>query len=244
MTLLQLRTLARKRLGDAGGAFWTDAEINTYINDGCRDVAYRTKSIKTNGYITPISCSASTSATTGGTREWTLSTTLTGIYSIEDVYYFQNNVWTKMVPTSRDDLNNESDGWLSNVGYTVTSGTTTYNYASNASIPTHYYWDREEDIFGIDPPPSSGNVGTDYIRVYYTKKYTDISSDSSTPGIPEPLHQCVVNFAAATGFEDRGWGERANDQWAKYFKRISDYLVETNREREDDEIIMKSYKNV
>jgi hypothetical protein len=244
MTLSELRTLIRKRLGDAGGAFWTDAELNTYINDGCRDVSFRTKSIKANGYITPVSCTSSTASE--GVREWALSTAFTNIYSVEDVYYFTNEVWEKLTPTSRDDLNNESDGWLGNVGYTInaTTGTATYNYGGSPSVPTHYYWDREEDVIGIDPPPDEDNVGTSYMRVYYTKMHTDISSDGASPTIPEPLHIAVVNFAVATGFEDRGWGDRANDQWEKFFKRINDYKIETNREREDEEIIMKPYRNV
>jgi hypothetical protein len=242
MTLLQIRTLVRKRLGDANGAFWTDTELNTYINDGCRDAAFRTKCLKANGYITPTSCSSSTAS--AGVQEWTLSTTFTGIYSVEDVYYFVNDIWEKLIPSSRDDLNNESDGWRGNIGYTVTNGTTTYNYGGNPSVPTHYYWDREEDVFGVDPPPDSDHVGTDYMRIYYTITHTDVSSDGATPTLPEPLHQAVVNFACATGFEDRGWGDRANDQWSKFFKRITDYTVETNREREDEEIIMKPIRNL
>jgi len=226
MTLSELRSLCRKRLGDAGGAFWTDAEIDAHINDGCRDVAFRTKSIE-------------------GVREWTLSTAFTDIYAVEDVYFNRDGTdWDKLTPTSREALNNDTPGWVGNVGYTSTAGgTTTYNYSSNASVPTHYYWDREEDMLGIDTPQDDGNSGTNYLHVYYTKKHTDISGDGDSPQIPEPLHQSVVNFVTAVGFEDRGWGDRANDQWNKYFQRIKDYGIETIREREDEEIISRNYRS-
>ena len=44
-----IRGLIRKRLGDAGGAFWSDTELNNIINYGGNDVSYRTKCLRTNG---------------------------------------------------------------------------------------------------------------------------------------------------------------------------------------------------
>lgn len=289
MTLLQLRDQVRKRLGDKTAAFWTNAELNQYINDGCRDLSFRTKSILTNGYLTSVSCDENT--TSQKSNEYSLSVNFPDIYAVLRVYYFHDEEWIRLDPTTREELDEDRPGWRGNVGYTkdndiqgawdsgtvygigalVTYGGSTwqslqaantgntpaegawwtasslyiqYNYNSKASSPTAYYWDREEDMLGIDPPSSDEYAGTNYIRVYYAKKHADLTNDNTEPTIPEPLHLAVINYAVAVGFEDRGWGDRANDQWTKYFARIKDYKVERNREREDDEIMSINYKGL
>jgi hypothetical protein len=49
---------------------------------------------------------------------------------------------------------------------------------------------------------------------------------------------------AALGFEQRGYGDKANDAWQKYFSKIKDYEIERHREKEDDDIIMRNYRNI
>ena len=71
-----------------------------------------------------------------------------------------------------------------------------------------------------------------------------MSSDTATPTIPSGVHLAVVDFVVATGLEDRGWGERANDQWNKYKTKLKEYQTERRVEREDDKTIMKSYRNI
>ena len=51
MTRQNLRDLIRKRLGETTAAFWTDVELNQYINNAGHDIAYNTKCIKTDGYM-------------------------------------------------------------------------------------------------------------------------------------------------------------------------------------------------
>ena len=244
MTLAEIRTQVRKRLGDANAAFWTDSELNGYINDGCRDISFRTKSIRANDYISAVSCTSNTVASVS--NEYALASNFTDIYAVLEVYFMDGGTeWIRLNPTQREELDEERPGWRGNVGYTHTNtdtGVVTYNYDSNCSTPDMYYWDREEDIMGLEPPPDSDNAGSNYIRVYYAKKHADISADSETPTIPEPLHLAVINYAVAVGFEDRGWGDRANDNWTKYFARLKDYRIERNREREDDELISMNYR--
>lgn len=246
MNLGDIRTKVRKRLGDATIAFWTNDELNDYINDGCRDISFRTKCIRANGYISAVSCTDNTVSTKS--NEYALSTNFSDIYAVLETYFFSaGEDWIRLEPTQREELDEEYAGWRGNVGYvyTTTSSTvTTYNYTANCGTPSRYYWDREEDIIGLDPPPDADNAGSNYIRVYYAKKHTDLADDSDEPTIPEPLHLAVINYAVAVGFEDRGWGDRANDNWNKYFGKLKDYKMERNREREDDEIISINYKNV
>jgi len=244
MNLGELRSKTRKRLGDTNSAFWTDDELNDYINDGCRDVSFRTKSIKKNGYISTVSCDENLVAQVS--NEYSLSANFPNLYAVLEVYFFSEGTdWIRLKPVMREDLDNESNGWRGNVGYVSSdsgTGVVTYNYGSHTATPECYYWHREEDIIGFNPPPDDYNAGTSYARIYYAERHTDLTGDSESPLIPEPLHLAVINYAVATGFEDRGWGDKANDNWNKYFARLKDYKIETNREREDDEIQSQNYK--
>jgi hypothetical protein len=147
-------------------------------------------------------------------------------------------------PVERENLDEENISWRGNCGLDDSAGVSgNYNFNSKPSVPRDYYWNREEDLIGLDPPPNDLNAGTDYIRVYYAKRHVDISGDADIPAIPEEiLHLSVINYAVAVGFEDRGWGDRANDNWTKYFTKIKDYKAERGREREDEEIVSMNYR--
>ena len=245
MTRSEIRALARKKLGETTAAFWTDAEINGYINLGCKDIAYRTKCLRNNQNIAAVSCESSTAAAVS--NEYTISGYISNFFAITELLFMQEGTdWQKLIPTSREELDAINPGWRTLAGYTysnTSSGVTTYNYESNPGIPTHYYWDREEDVLGLYPPPDDDNAG-DYIKVYFTYDHTDLSTDSSSPTIPTPLHIAVVDFTVATAYETRQLGERANDAWSKFTSRVNDYLVHRKVEREDEEIIMKNYRNI
>jgi hypothetical protein len=249
----RIRNMVRKRLGDKTAAFWTDEELNNYINDGCRDISYRTKSIKANGFMSINSCEPN--EVTQASNEYPLSSNFENIYAVWEVYFFhENKDWIRLKPTIREELDEESPGWKGNVGYTLEipgvvtetdpdpEATFIYNYDSNGSCPTHYYWDREEDIIGFNPPPDDSNEGPNNVHVYYVKKHVDLDSDVDIPQLPEPLHNAVINYAIAVGSEDRGWGDKANDYWTKYYHQLREYMIERNREREDDEIVTINYK--
>jgi len=247
MTLSELRALTRKKLGETTTAFWTDAEINGYINLGCKDISQRTKCLRSNTTISSVSCEASTSASAAASNEYSISDNIDNFFAITEVAFMQEGTdWVKLIPTSREELDSIRTGWRTNVGYTYTNtaGTTTYNYDNNASTPTHYYWDREEDVLGLDPPPNDDNEGSGYIKVYYAYDHTDVSGDSNSPTIPSSLHLAIVDYAVHVGYDTRGWGDKANDSFQKYLARINDYMVERKREREDEEIVSKNYRNL
>ncbi len=243
MNLIQMRTQVRKRLGDATTAFWTNDELNGYINDGLRDISYRTKCLKTNGFITSVSCDPN--IVSQKDNEYSLTSNFPQLYSVLRVYFHENGVeWIRLNPVERENLDEESLAWRSNVGIDDSLGSSgQFNFNSKTSVPRDYYWNREEDIIGLDPPPNDENAGTDFIRVYFANRHTDISGDGDSPDIPEEvLHLATINYAVAVGFEDRGWGDRSNDQWTKYFQKIKDYKIERNREREDEEIVSMNYR--
>jgi hypothetical protein len=126
-----------------------------------------------------------------------------------------------------------------------TIGDTTYNFESRAGTPTHYYWDRERDLLGIWVPPNSENsILGNNVHVYYLQKHENLGDDSESPTIPEPLHQAIIDWVVYTGLDTRGWGDKSNDAFAKYIAKINDYITERKREREDEVLISKNYRNV
>lgn len=214
-----IRDLSRKLLGETTASFWTNPELNGWIDLACDDLAFRAKCIRDDDKMTTVA----------ETAEYVLSTHFPTALAVLEVYYYLNGTtWDKLDSTSRDKLNIEEAGWKS-----ATSGT-----------PDRYYWSKKEDMIGFYVKPNATNAGTDYAEVYFAKKHTAITTDSATIDIPEPLHLAIVDWVVATGLDSRGWGDKANDKWQKYFSKIHDYTVESAREDEDEDITMKSYRNI
>lgn len=214
-----IRDLARKRLGETTEAFWTNAELNSWINDACQDVAFRAKCLKDDALLTP----------SANIAEYTMSSVLPTAYSVTEVYHYGSAaMWNKLTATTRTSLDVEEPGWL----------------AAVPGTPTKYWFDRELDTFYVYPAPSSSEVVSDGIKVYFTKKHVDISNDNDSPQLPQPIHLAVVDYVVAVGNDSRGWSDKANDAWQKYFAKINDYLTESKREKEDEDVIMKNYRNL
>ena len=241
-----LRDKIRKKLGETTSAFWNDTEINDYINDGARDLSFRAKCIRANTFVTTQD--ATENSVSEKNHEISFASIDPNIYAILEVYFHQagNSVtprWVKLNPTNRTELDITSPGWKDDIGHTnLTAGT--FNTASRPGVPTHYYWDREEDLFGWWLPSNTTQTSSDNLRIYYMLRHIDLSGDGDEPQIPEPLQLAIIDYGIAQGLEDRGWQEKANDRWDKFFTRIKDYQMERNREQEDEDLIMKNYKNI
>lgn len=219
MTRAEIRNMARKRLGETIGAFWSDAELNSWINEAGEDCAFKTKSIRTNAYFTTVE----------DQQDYVLSTIAPNIYSVLDVYLKINgDTWKKLQPiANRQDMDLQYQGWMN----------------ANAAAPYAYYYDREENNLLLHPKPDANNAGTDYGRIYYARTFTLLTNDSSSPALPEPLHLALVDWVVSLGYETRGYGDKANDAMMKYDKKMLSYMTERHREKEDDEIIMRSYRH-
>jgi len=271
MTRQEIRTLSRKMLGETTAAFWTDSQLNEWIDDAGNDIAFLTKCLRTNSTIT----------ITGGTGEYTISSAIaTNVLSIIDVWYRVGGAtWTKMDLMAREELDTRYPTWRS-----VAAG-----------VPSISYYDIEEDVIGFYVSPQAINYTSDTIafvastdtitdsasafvtegfaanqsitvtdtvsnddtysvssvtagvitiagsltnesagsqftittdlsaKVYYATKFTDLSAEGSVPALPLFLHKTMAIFVAARGFESRGYGDKANDQWTKYKNQIVSY---------------------
>lgn len=216
MTRADIRNMARKRLGETTAAFWSDTELNGWIDKGIKDIAFKSKVLKDNTYITA----------TADTMEYTLSAILPRAHSITEAYVqYLTDKWIKLKSINRTDLDNIFPGWLG---------------APSSACATHYYWDSEEDVFLLYPKMTAPIANG--LRVYYTYEPETLAGDDSMSEMVDHLNLAVVDFVVATGFETRGWVEKANDAWSKCYTRVKDYLTEHSREREDDNIISKNYR--
>lgn len=215
----EIRDLSRKRLGETTAAFWTDPELNQWIDNAGHNLAYITKYIKLNGYIDTTSA-----------QEYTLSSYFPNWLSVLKVYLLnQGDTWWKLRQTDEDKLDRDSDGWRS----------------APASTPYRYYQDKERDILGLYPKADSANQGSSYLHVFYSNDFTDLTVDDVDLTMPFELQLAVVDFVVATGYETRGWGDKANDAWGKYSGKARAYMVERDTEKEEDEeaLLMKNYRN-
>jgi len=220
MTRLRIRDLIRKRLGETTSAFWTDTELNNWINDSGHDIADKVKCIKKNGVITTVE----------STSEYVLTDAFPRILSVYDVDFYQNGTtWVKLPLVTRLTLDATNTGWRS----------------APDSTPDQYYTDREENLIGLYPSPNSNNEGA-YLRVYYSQDYTDMTSDDDTPtNIPFSLQEAMVDYVVSTGYETRGWGDKTNDAKEKYIRRLKSYMIQRDFEKqEDDQDVMKNYRNI
>ena len=217
MTRLNIRNMIRKRLGETTASFWSDIELNTWINDACKDIAFRTKCIRTNTYMDAVL----------GSAEYSLSAIFPNILSINEYYYKQDGTnYMKLEATSRTELDALYPGWLS----------------CPAGTPIRYYYDKEENVFGLYPAPDLN--GINWGRAFYTLTHIDMTLDTDEPQLPDAVQAAVTDYVVAYGNEQRGWGDKANDAWQKYYAKLHDYQVERHREKEDEDIVMKNYRNL
>lgn len=220
MTRGRVRDMIRKRLGETTASFWTDAELNDWINDAGRDIAFKVKSNDVNGYLTTTS-----------SMEYMISLTFPTLLSIKSVWMLQDGTtWRRLEQTERKYLSQtESTGWRS----------------ATAGVPQKYYWTVKEDLFGLYPKPDSNNQGTSYVRIYYARDYIEPANDDTELDVPTTLDLAVADFVVAVGYETRGWGDKANDAWRKYTSRLKGYhIIKDSEMEEDDDIVMVNYRNI
>lgn len=200
MTRNSIRDLVRKKLGETTAAFWTDDEIYSYINLAGHDVAWKTKVIRSSGYISTVE----------NTSEYVLSTSFSSLLFPLRVYFYQDaSVWEKIPGTTIDDMDRDLGGWKS----------------ASAGTPIKYYFEYERNkTLGIYPKPNSTNAGANYMEIIYATDFTELTGDTMPTGIPVPLQLAMVDFAVAIGFDTRGMGAKATGARTQYNIKIAEWL--------------------
>jgi hypothetical protein len=168
-----------------------------------------------------------------GTADYSLSAIASDILSLTEVYLYMNGTrWVKLKATTPTELDIQEDGWKS----------------VDSAVPDQYWYDIQLNNISLYPKPNADNAGTGYVKLYYCQKYTHLTADTGTPVLPVFLHTAMADYLVATGFErkgdDRNSIAKAANAWSQYHKRIHDYFVESHREKEDEDIIMRGYRNI
>ena len=225
MTRLDIRTRARKKLGEKTAVFWADDELNGWMEEAALDIAWKAKLKKTRATFTTLA----------NTARYNISSIFPDFLRILSggVWIYDSTIqkWRKLFFKTKEYMDEFYPQWVN----------------APAAKPIFYMEDTEEDILELYPTPVSPDcVGQNYCRVYYSARPVPMSSDSASPDLDKQglLHPAVIEYLVATGFETRGYGDLANDHWSKYNEKIKSFLIEKDGYKEDDEIIMKSYRSV
>lgn len=122
-----MRTEVYAKLGEIAG-FFTDDNINQWLNDGLDEVCIR---------LEPILASA-TLDTTAATTEYLLPSDLISLHQV--LYKDASDHWQQLRETTYEDLFRTLPTWEED----TTTG-----------VPTHFYW-RQESV-GLYPQPTTGD---------------------------------------------------------------------------------------
>jgi len=155
-TLSELRTRARRRADAVGNNFFSDAEINDYINNGLAELHDILVLKFEDYYVNSVSFSL-----VSGTESYSFSSiSLTDFYKVLAVDLTTGDDTVRMKRFTFPDRNKYS---YDNAVYNE-RGYASYEYAI-----------RGESINFIPKPDS-----TDTVTIYYVPSYTKLSSDSSS----------------------------------------------------------------
>lgn len=217
MTRLQIKTVARKKLGEATAVFFTEADLDQWFTDACIDVVWKSRCKRTRTLCT----------TTASTLRYDLTSLISNCLRIISVRIYSNSTlqWRRLTEKTYDFLDQSYPQWES----------------YSAATPLYYVYDRQINNVGefiLFPMCQSDYVGTDYLEVYNSQYPATLTDDNQTPtDIPTMLQQAIIEWIVATGLEARGYQDIADNHWSKYTEKIASYLAQTNLE-EDEEICM------
>lgn len=97
-TLASLRSEVYTRLAESGSGFYTDAEINQWLNDGTRDLSITTEPLVTTATVTTVT----------GTREYKLPQ---DYLNVKRALYLVNSAWTDLTETTWEALFDANSDW-------------------------------------------------------------------------------------------------------------------------------------
>ena len=217
MTRGQIKTVARKKLGEATAVFFTEDDLNQWFTDGCIDVVWKSRCKRVRTLCSTIA----------STLRYDLNTLIPNCLRIISVriYSSSNTQWRRLCEKTYDFLDQAYPQWES----------------YSAAVPLYYVYDRQINNTGeliLFPMAQSDYVGTNYLEVYNSQYPTVLTNDAQTPSdIPTMLQQAIIEWIVATGLEARGYQDIADNHWTKYNDKLVSYLTQNSLE-EDEEICM------
>lgn len=171
MTRLELRTLVLSWLDDKQAAYFTAAEVNVWLNLAQREVQKLLLQAGENWYMKPVE-----TLTVSGQPDYVLPSDFVFEHRLEVVLSGtgsnENRQALRAITTNEQDLISIAVG-----------------------NPGNYY--IKKDRVTLSPTPQTSNQ---ILRLYYSPRVVDMTSDSDSPDVPEQFMEYVAILAAFDGF--------------------------------------------
>lgn len=194
-TLLQFRTLIRDRLDEPTARFWTDTQLNSWINEAAADIARRTETLQ----------DRQTQSVVANTREYSLDANVLRVYRVE---YIPTGAGQPTYPLEYRQFNALDSIWHTQSA--LTTGTPCY-FTIWGFSPTNK----------IILYPTPTRAGT--LRVYVYRLPTATTTDGTTIEVPAGWDSLVIDYAEYSALRkdrDPRWSEarslyesRLADMW-------------------------------
>lgn len=198
-TLAMLRNRLRLRLGDTSGRGWSDTELNTYINEGARDV---TRRAETNMTSDTVSVSSGVGLVTG------LPEGILRIYRAE----WQTSDGRR-VPLDYRDINNMDAIWWDSQNRTQ-------------SQPVYFCTQGYPPVLKVQLYPVPSESGT--LRVFFYALAPEATTDSDTIEVPDGWEDTVMDYAEYRAFRRDG-DNRWTTALAAYEGNVQSMIERTRR---------------
>ena len=166
----ELRQEVRDRLGESGTGYYTDAQLNQWLNDGVDYVAMAVEPLVSTGTVDITAVTGSAPYT--GQGEYLLPD---GLISIKQAYYKDSaGKWDILEETTFEDLFEQNPDWESSAG----------------DPPSRWYW--RQDVIGLYQKPDTARTGA--LRLLFTCRPSEMTGDTATTGLPSWLDRAVVLY--------------------------------------------------
>jgi hypothetical protein len=223
MNRLQIKTTARKKLGEATAVFFEDTDLNQWIEDAQIDIVWKSRCKRQRLLCNTLPASVTNGIATN--LRYVLTTLLPDCLRIISIRIYSNQLlkWRRLFEKDYDFLDDRYPQWQSN----------------DPATPLYYIYDREINEFILFPMPQTDYVGTGYLEAYYSPLPTPLTADDqSIVDIPIQLQPTIIEYIVATGLEARGYQDIADGHWNKYETKINSYIAQRGIQ-EDEEICMR-----
>lgn len=213
MTRSEIRTLVLSWLDDTNGGYFTSSQVNTWINLAQREVQLKLLEAGENFYMKPVE-----TTTVSGQADYVFPSDFITLHRLELVIsgtgVNENRQPLSPITTNQQDL------------VAITSG-----------IPSNYY--IKKDRVTISPTPNAAYT----MRLYYSPKVVDLTSDTDTPDVPEQYMEYVALIAAFNGYiKDDRMAQNLMAKKEKFEKAIERIAEERTQDIARQVVMLNDYE--
>jgi len=212
VTLLDLRNLALSWLDDLQGGYFTATQVNAWINNAQRECQKQLLQAGENYFMKIVE-----TPTVANQADYVVPSSFLKLNRLEIVLsgtgVNENKFWLQPITVNQQD-----------------------QFSTNIGTPEVYF--LKKDRVTLYPVPDRAYT----LRLYYSYRIADLTSDSDTPDIPEEFHEFLAILAAMDGFvkDDRVPANLLAKQQA-YIERFKQMAEDRKQDRSRQVITRDTY---